>query len=160
MGRTMSDHGKALLAEWEGIRLHVYKDSADHQTIGVGHLVRYDEERRGEVRIGARWVPYVNGLSREDAMALLGEDLRWAENVVDQQVKVDLAQHQFDALVSFAFNVGSGRFIESSLLRRVNALDLSVVPDEFRKWTNTGGSRVVGLVNRRAHEVALWEGRL
>ncbi len=158
--RRMSAHGRALLAQWEGVELHEYLDASNLPTIGVGHLIRHDEERTGMLRIDARRVPYKYGISREDAMALLGEDLRWAESVVNEQVKVELEQHQFDALVSFAFNIGSGRFIESTLLKCVNSRNFDAVPAQFLRWVNAAGRRMGGLVNRREHEIALWEGKL
>lgn len=158
--RRISDRGRDLLAQWEGIRLEPYEDARGLSTIGVGHLIRFDEERRGEVRIGDRWVPYRKGLSREDAMALLGEDLQWAETVVNERAKTYLNQQQFDALTSFTFNVGASAFIESTLLRRLNTGEYAAVPAELRKWVNAGGERLRGLVNRREHEIALWEGKL
>lgn len=156
----MSDRGRELLAEWEGVRLHVYKDSAGHSTIGVGHFIRYDEESAGALTVDARRIPYREGISLEEAMALLGEDLRWTEDLIARRVRVPLAQHQFDALVSFAFNIGPSNFTDSSLLRKLNSGDYAAVPSELMKWVNAGGSRLNGLIARRQKEGALWEGKL
>lgn len=115
---TISEQGLALLRDREGCRLDAYRDSVGVPTIGVGHTAG--------VQMGMT-------ITEEEAMALLREDLRWSEAAVNGGISVPLKQHQFDALVSFVFNVGQGAFSSSTLRRRINAGDPSAV-DEFDRW--------------------------
>jgi hypothetical protein len=80
------------------------------------------------------------------------------EAVVEKLVKVELKQHQFDALVSFAFNCGEGALAKSTLLRKVNNKDFAGAAQEFHKWTHGGGRVLPGLVRRRASESLLFQG--
>ena len=94
----------------------------------------------------------------EQATAWLREDVQWAEAAVGTLVKVPLTQPQFDALVSFVFNVGHGAFGRSTMLSRLNAGDYQGAADQFPAW-NRGASGVLpGLVARRAAERALFLG--
>lgn len=129
--------------EWEGCILHVYKDSAGYPTIGVGHLICKGED-------------FSKGLTTEQAQDLLQKDLIRFEAVVNEKVTVPLTQNQYDALVSFAFNVGDGAFRQSTLLKRLNAGDYTAVPDQLMKWTKAGGKTCDGLITRRKNEVELW----
>lgn len=158
--RRMSPHGRALLAKWEGLRLREYADAAGLPTIGIGHLLSTDEVRSGMVRIGDRHVTYSAGITEDEAMELLDEDLRRFEHAVETFIVGPLDQSQFDALVSFAFNVGVANFRNSTLVRRVNEGRRDDVPMQLRKWVNAAGHRLQGLVNRRENEILLWEGRL
>lgn len=83
-------------------------------------------------------------------------DLATAENAVNTKVTYDIAQHQFDALVSFTFNVGTSNFGSSTLLKKLNAGDVSVAADQFDVWIYAGGKVLNGLVNRRAAEKELF----
>lgn len=141
MSRRISETGLALIKQWEGLRLRAYRCPAGVWTIGYGHT--------GNVRAGME-------ITEEDADALLVSDLATFERAVAQAVKVPLTQHQFDALVSFAFNVGVEAFRKSTLLRKLNALDYAAVPGELAKWVYAGGRKLDGLVSRRAAEAGLW----
>lgn len=162
----MSKTGRIMLLELEGFKTRVYHDSAGLPTIGVGHLLTREELDSGQIWLTAqkRALVWRNGLSREDVEALLAQDLPEYEQVVKGLLNVSMEQHEFDALVSFCFNVGETRFSESTLLKRVNAGRFDVVPDEFRKWifVTIGGvkKRVRGLVNRREQEIRCWSGDL
>jgi lysozyme len=156
MDMTMSDHGKRLLAQWEGFERNVYLDVAGLPTIGVGHLLTKDELSSERIVIGGDAIDYTLGLTDEQVYDLLGQDLERFERVVNDSVEPDLAQHQFDALVSFAFNVGGGAFRQSTLLKRLNARDFADVPSQLRRWIRSGGRIVQGLVNRRENEIKLW----
>lgn len=147
-----SKQGLNLITELEGLRLKSYKDVAAHWTIGVGHLLTKDELKTGKVN-GIYWR---NGITREQAISILGNDADAAERAVNQHVEVPLSQHQFDALVSFVFNVGSGAFKKSTLLRKLNTGDYKAVPSEMKRWRKAGGKVVKGLVNRRNKEIKLW----
>lgn len=99
---------------------------------------------------------YPKGLSRDEALALLRKDVARFEKAVRDSVKVPLSQNQFDALVSFTFNLGAGALKSSTLLRLLNRGDYGCVPGELLKWVNAGGRRVEGLVRRRRVEGQVW----
>lgn len=154
----MSDHGCALLTQWEGFKTQVYKDSAGLPTIGVGHLLTQDERASGQIRIGGVAVGTAAGLSEMLVSQLLSQDLGRFESAVTSLVIVDLQQNQYDALVSFAFNLGSTTLKTSTLLRELNAGNYDAVPTQLRRFVNSDGHPVPGLVNRRENEVKLWLG--
>jgi lysozyme len=156
MNLMMSERGRRLLAHWEGFERNVYLDVAGLPTIGVGHLLTKDELSSERIVIGGDAIDYTLGLTDEQVYELLGQDLERFERVVNDSVEPDLAQHQFDALVSFAFNVGGGAFQQSTLLKRLNAGDFADVPSQLRRWIISGGRIVQGLVNRRENEIKLW----
>lgn len=141
----ISKKGLSLLKEWEGCLLHIYKDSAGYPTIGVGHLISKGED-------------FSKGLTEQQASDLLAKDILPKANTVNTLVKVPLTQDQFDALVSFTFNVGSSAFKASTLLKKLNNKDYLSVPTELLKWTKAGGILNEGLVNRRNKEIKLWKG--
>lgn len=94
--------------------------------------------------------------SQEECDRALYEDMSGFERDVERLVKVNLNQNQFDALVSFAYNVGSGALGKSTLLRKLNAGDYDGAADEFGKWVKGGGKVLPGLVKRRAAEAKLF----
>ncbi|MBI1929684.1 lysozyme [Candidatus Poribacteria bacterium] len=156
----MSEKGKKLLAEWEGVKLQVYKDVAGLPTIGVGHLLTRDELTSGKIWIRGGPIKYANGLTKEQVMDLLGQDLEEFEKVVNNSVKVELKQNQFDALVSFTFNVGANAFKNSTLLKVLNQGQYEEVPNQLRRWVYAGGQKVQGMINRREKEINLWKGSI
>lgn len=125
----MSDQGSEFLARHEGVRTRLYNDSQGHCTIGIGHLVH-----RGRCD-GSEPEQFKRGLTRDEVMALFREDLVRYENAVQNGITSRVNQYQFDALVSFCFNVGTGAFAGSGVLRAVNAKQYSRVPDEMMRWT-------------------------
>jgi lysozyme len=158
MNMRISQRGKELLAEWEGVELKVYKDSAGLPTIGVGHLLTRDELTSGKILIGGETIKYANGLTRQQALDLLDQDLDKFEDIVNTSVTVDLAQNQYDALVAFSFNVGANAFKSSTLLKTLNQSQYLEVPNQLRRWVFAGGQKVQGLANRREKEITLWNG--
>lgn len=94
--------------------------------------------------------------TQERAVAALKADLRRFEDAVNRLVKVEIGQHQFDALVSFAYNCGEGALAKSGLLRKLNAGDPAGAAKEFGKWTRGGGKVLPGLVRRRKEEAVLF----
>ena len=140
---TYSDAGIALTKGFEGLRLTAYRDCAGVLTIGYGHT-------------GA---DVVEGLVIDEARAeeLLRNDLREAVDCVNRGVTATIAQNQFDALVDFCFNVGCGAFLNSTLLRKVNAADFAGAAAQFALWVHAGGEVVPGLVRRRKAEAALFQ---
>ena len=143
-----SDAGIALITEFEGLVLTAYPDPGNPETgepwtIGYGHTKGV---RRGDT------------CTKMLALAWLREDLAESEDAVDRLVKVDLAQHEFDALVSFTFNCGAGALMRSTLLRKLNAGDRAGAAAEFDEWVNGASGPLPGLVRRRAAEKALFLG--
>jgi lysozyme len=156
----MSEHGLGLLQKWEGFELKVYKDSAGLPTIGVGHLLTRSELTSGKIVINGVPVQYSAGLTNQQALDLLGQDVKPAERAVNTGVKVALNQNQFDALVSFTFNVGGAAFTSSTLLKVLNQQQNDEVPKQFLRWVRSGGQVVQGLLNRRQNEISLWNGQV
>lgn len=156
----MSENGLELLKQWEGFELKVYKDSAGLLTIGVGHLLTKSELSSGKIAINGVTVKYADGLTEQQALDLLSQDVQPAENTVNTNVKVPLTQNQFDALVSFTFNVGGGAFKGSTLLKVLNQKQYTEVPNQLLRWTRAAGQVVQGLVNRRQNEIKLWNGQI
>ncbi|KQR47869.1 MULTISPECIES: lysozyme [unclassified Microbacterium] len=143
----ISAKGLAFIGGWEGFRARLYDDALGHCTIGFGHLVH-----RGGCS-GNEPAGFRDGITRAEGLALLRADAKIAERAVNESVHVPLTQHKFDALVSFAFNVGSGAFRDSTLLTVVNGGRHADVPAQLMRWTNGG---LPGLVNRRRAESALY----
>jgi len=139
----MTEDGLKFLSEWEGCRLHPYNDAAGYPTIGVGHLICDGEN-------------FSHGISHDEAMQLLSNDVADAEEMVREQLSVVLADHQIDALISFTFNAGVGAFKRSTLLKRVNTGAYDDVPHQFSRWNKAGGRILTGLVRRRKAEANLF----
>lgn len=152
----MSKKGLDLLAQWEGIKLTMYNDVAGLPTIGVGHLLTQDERSSGKILIHDNPVRYAGGLTKEQAVQLLDQDVEAVEKFVTDQVQVDLQPHQFDTLVSFTFNVGKGAFKNSTLLKLLNQGLYDEVPGQLARWVYSGGRKIRGLINRRNYEISLW----
>lgn len=141
-----SQNGIGLIKQFEGLELDAYRDIAGIWTIGYGHT-------GPEVEPGMR-------ISERDAEELLKGDLRPREDAVERQVRVPLNQNEFDALISFVYNVGAGAFGKSTARRRLNGGD-RVGAAEALTWFNKatiGGvlREVTGLTRRRAAERALF----
>jgi GH24 family phage-related lysozyme (muramidase) len=142
---SISDEGFDFLKQLEALKNKLYNDSQDHCTIGVGHLVH-----RGKCD-GTESAKFKAGLTDDEGLALFREDLGVYESAVANGVTSRLNQHYFDALVSFAFNIGIGAFQGSGVLRQVNAQNYSLVPAEMMKWM-----KPPELKNRRTAEARLF----
>jgi len=145
----LSRTGLEAIKKHEAFAAVPYKDQAGHLTIGYGHKIRAGES--------------FGTLSEPAAVALLAEDVSAAEDAINASVRVDLLQPQFDALVSFVFNVGTGAFRRSTLLRKLNAGD-PTAGNELTRWVyvTKNGAKVksAGLQNRRDAELAMFNGQL
>ena len=141
----ISKIGKAgldLIKSFEGWRDTAYICPAGVLTIGYGSTGPH-------VKAGMKITP-------ERGEDLLREDLDRFEKAVTRLVTVPLRQNQYDALVSFAFNVGISALERSTLLKRVNARLFDQAAAEFAKWNRAGGRPLAGLTRRRAAEAALF----
>jgi len=145
--------GLAIIKEFEGLKTELYDDPVGHCSVGYGHLV-HKGNCDGKA---ASEQPFIHGISEADATALLRQDARTAVTAVNDLVTVPLNQNQFDALVSFVYNVGRGNFGGSTLLTKVNGKRFSEAAAEFAKWTHAGGTTLPGLVRRRKAEADLFE---
>jgi lysozyme len=160
MKMEMSEHGRRLLTKWEGFRTSVYKDAAGLPTIGVGHLLTADERAKGHIVVNGQAIKFGAGITENQVQALLIQDLRKFVSAVNDLVQVELEPNQFDAIVSFAFNVGIEAFRKSSVLRALNQNFFADIPDELRRWKNAGGVEIAGLSIRRENEIKLWFGEI
>jgi lysozyme len=125
--------------------MRVYICPAGYPTIGYGHVVRDDEKQR-----------FAEGIDKDEGEELLRQDVRWAERGVLRFIDVPLTDGQFDALVSFTFNLGSGALQRSTLRRKVNREKHDEVPAQLKRWVWAGGRRLRGLELRRKAEAKVY----
>ncbi|MCS2168054.1 lysozyme [Scandinavium manionii] len=138
---NVSENGLELIKRFEGCRLAAYQDSVGVLTIGYGHT-------RG-VKRGDR-------ITQAQADEFLAQDAAGAAADVGRRVNVPLSQNQFDALVSFTFNLGDGNLKSSTLLRRLNEGNYRAAADQFGRWVFAGDILLEGLVKRREAEKSLF----
>jgi lysozyme len=145
-GMKISQVGIDLISSFEDTKLQAYDDGVGVWTIGIGTTV------------------YPNGVKvKKGDKCTLGQakeyfthDLKRFESAVNNLVKVPVSQNQFDALVSLVYNIGTGAFAGSTLLKTLNAKDYAGAADQFLVWNRGGGRVLKGLVRRRAAERALF----
>jgi lysozyme len=131
-----------MIKVFEGLRITPYDDGAGYMTIGYGHRIKPGEA--------------FTVIDKAAANRLLQQDVSNAAQVVSSLVSVPLTQNQFDAMVSFTFNLGGKNLSESTLLELINQGDYTCAANEFPKWIHAGGKVKSGLVNRRAKEQKLF----
>jgi lysozyme len=137
-----SDVGKKLIKSFEELRLTAYRDLVGVLTIGWGHT-------------GPDVFDNMT-ITEEDAENLLEHDLYRAEKAIQDKVFVTLNQNQYDALVSFIFNVGVGNFESSTLLKLLDTNDFIGAANQFLRWDHAGGKEIAGLLRRRQAERQLF----
>lgn len=142
----ISANGINLICGFEDLRLKAYDDGVGVWTIGYGTTV-----------INGVKVKKGDTCTIEQAKSYMTQDLKKFESAVDTSVKVPLNQNQFDALVSLTYNIGTGAFKDSTLLKKLNAKDYKGAAEQFDRWNKGGGKVMQGLVNRRAKERKLFE---
>lgn len=144
----LSSRGIAFIKSWEGLRLKAYQDGKGVWTIGYGTT-------GPGIHRGLVWTKQ----QAEDAFL---HSVLHVEQAVNALVKVAVIQPQFDAMCSLAYNIGTFNFQQSTLLRRVNALDFHSASKEFGKWNHITNPRTgvlevdKGLTNRRTAETVLF----
>lgn len=141
MTRVTSSRGRDLVESVEGLRLKAYLDGNGIPTIGYGST--------GNVKMG-------DTITAEQADARLAADLHTAEATVNSAVRIPLNQNQFDALVSFCYNIGQGNFRASTLLKTLNSGDLDGAMNGLMMWVKVAGKFSQGLMNRRTKEKELF----
>ncbi len=139
-----SAEGIALIKKFEGCELEAYQCSAGVWTIGYGHTKDVEE---GDT------------ISKDQAEEMLVEELHEYENYVNEYVNVALSQNQFDALVSWVYNLGSSNLHASTMLKVLNSGDYEGVPAQIKRWNKAGGKVLQGLIRRREAEALLFAGR-
>lgn len=138
---TTSEYGIALIKKWEGCSLKPYKDVAGYWTIGYGRCLGSKLSER-----------YKNGITKEEADRMLEDDISYAEAEVNKYLcKYEFNQNQYDALVSFSFNIGNIKQLTASGRRTVNE-----IAEKMPLYCNVAGKKIIGLVKRRAEETALF----
>lgn len=136
-----SPRGLALIRQFEGLRLLAYKDAVGVPTIGYGTT-------RG-VKMGMT-------ITKAQAEEMLRQDVERFEPEVQRLVRVPLNQNQWDALLSFTYNLGSANLESSTLLKLLNNGDYRAAADQFPRWNKAKGAVLNGLTTRRAAERALF----
>ena len=140
----ISAEGLDLIKHFEGLELEAYKCPAGVWTIGYGHTK--------DVQEGDTW-------SESHADHMLEVEMEEYENYIHDLVTCPLSQNQFDALVSWVYNLGSSNLQASTLLKRLNAGDYPDVPNQIKRWNKAGGKVLEGLVRRRDAEASMFEGK-
>jgi lysozyme len=137
----ISNKGIDLIKHFEGCETEAYKCPAGVWTIGYGHIKGVMEGMT---------------ISQEGAEELLVEELKEYENYILNAVEVDLNQNQFDAMVSWVYNLGPTNLKSSTLLKELNSKNYNAAAQEITKWNKAGGKVLTGLVKRREAEASLF----
>ena len=138
---NISETGIQLIKKFEGCSLKAYKCPAGIWTIGYGHTLGVKEGQT---------------ITKEQAETFLKQDIRSFELTVNNLVNVPLNQGQFDALVSFCYNLGTGNLKKSTLLKLINKKDYIGAAEQFDRWVYASGKKLPGLVKRRTAEKELF----
>lgn len=136
---SLSLGGAGAIVAHEGLRTTAYVDPVGIVTVCAGHT---KTAKLGQVK------------TKAECAELLRQDTKHAETAIKRLVKVKLTQRQYDALVSFVFNVGEGNFATSTLLKRINEGRCTAASQEFLRWDKAKGKRLPGLTARREYESA------
>ncbi len=137
----ISNVGIELIKKYEGCKLKAYKCSAGVNTIGWGHTKK--------VKLNMK-------INIQKAYEFLLEDIAECEKCINEKVKVELNQNQFDALCSWVFNLGCGNLSKSTLLKLLNKGEYDKIPFEINKWCYAKSVKLAGLVTRREEEAVLF----
>ncbi len=144
--RHITSNGLKLIKRFEGFFAKVYLDAAGLPTIGYGHLILPHEKHLLK-----------NTITEAKAGELLKADIAVAETAVARLIRVPLTDSQFDALVSFTFNLGAGALQRSTLRAKLNREEYWSVPAELMRWIYAAdGRKIPGLIMRRMAEVELF----
>jgi len=142
--RETGQAGLYLIKFFEEFRPTPYICSGGWRTIGYGHVILKQET--------------FTKIIKEEALVLLSQDVKVAERSVCSLINVPLEDYQYDALISFTFNLGGGALQRSTLRQKLNREEHYTVPDELLRWVWAGGKRLAGLVKRRLAEGNLYSG--
>ena len=140
----ISEEGLCLIKKFEGCEMRAYLDAVNVPTIAYG--------RTKNVKLG-------DTCTKQQAEEWLLEEIKEYENYVEDAVKVPLNQNQFDALVSWTYNLGPSNLNSSTMLKKLNAKEYEDVPAQIKRWNKAGGQVLEGLTRRRNAESLLFEGK-
>ena len=143
----ISYNGIKALKEHEGFKAEAYRDTGGVWTIGYG-----------TIKVDSRAIEAGQTCTREQAEQWLYKDLTWAQTAVNQLVRVQLQQYQYDSLVDFVYNIGENAFSKSTLLHKLNSSDFIGAAKEFDRWVFDNKRIIPGLVTRRRMEREMFEG--
>ncbi len=132
----------SLIKDFEGLRLKGYLCPAGIRTIGYGHVLAVNET--------------FDNIDALEAEELLFQDILKAEAIVSRNIKIDLNQGQFDALISFTFNLGAASLQRSTMRQKINRHEHEEIPKELMRWIYAGGRMLSGLVRRRGAEAEMY----
>lgn len=141
--KQITEKGLNIIKKYESFYSLPYFCPAAFLTIGYGHVIKKNEF-------------FQKAISMEEALDLLKKDVRVAENAVRHQIVYPINDNQFDALVSFTFNLGSGQLQRSTLRMKINRGDLVGASKEFLKYVFARGRKLNGLILRRKEESKLF----
>lgn len=145
---TISNNGLDLIKKFEGFRNHPYKCSANVATIGYGNTYYLD---------GSKVTLNDAPITIKEGEELLKHIVKVYEDELNKYVTSPINQNQFDALVSFTYNLGVGALQRSTLLKKINKNPKdSTIKNEFLKWNKAGGKVLKGLTKRRNSEAYLY----
>ena len=139
-----SAEGIALIKKFEGCELEAYQCSAGVWTIGYGHTKDVVEGME---------------ITQEQAEQMLVDELHEYESYINKYVTVALSQNQFDALVSWVYNLGPANLSASTMLKVLNSGEYEDVPAQMKRWNKAGGKVLEGLIRRREAEACLFVGK-
>ena len=140
----ISQEGLSLIKKFEGCELEAYKCAAGVWTIGYG---------------STKGVKEGDTLTKEETDNLLLHEMDEYEGYVLESVEMPLSQHQFDAIVSWTFNLGPSNLKASTMLKVLNKGNYEDVPAQIKRWNKAGGKVLEGLIRRREAEALLFEGK-
>ena len=138
----ISEDGLELIKKFEGCETSAYQDSVGVWTIGFGHTKGVEEGQT---------------CSMEDAETMLADEMDEYEGYINDMVRVDLQQHEFDSLVAWVYNLGPTNLRESTMLKVLNGGQFDRVPEEMNRWNRAGGEVLEGLVRRRQAESLMFQ---
>jgi len=141
---NISQEGLSLIKKFEGCELEAYKCAAGVWTIGYG---------------STKGVKEGDTITQEEADSLLLHEMDEYESYINDMVKSDLKQNEFDSLVSWVFNLGPSNLSSSTLLQKLNNKNWDEVPAQIKRWNKAGGKVLQGLIRRREAEALLFEGK-
>jgi lysozyme len=141
---NISEEGISLIKKFEGCELRSYQDAVDVWTVGYGHT---KDVKPGQM------------ITKEEAEEMLIEELTEYCSYVETAVEVPLHQNQFDALVSWTYNLGPTNLNSSTMLKKLNAGEYEDIPEQIKRWNKAGGKVLPGLERRRLAESLLFEGK-
>lgn len=142
---TYSQNAIDMIKQFEGLRLSTYKCTSGRNSIGYGTTYIDNQPIASNLRI-----------TEDQASELLVKDVEKISKQISNLLRVNITQNQFDALVSFAYNIGINQFARSALLRLINIDDIEGASKQFIRWNKSGGVEQSGLTRRRIAEADLF----